>query len=305
MKVICRRILLTGATGFVGRCLTQALLREGFEVRCLVRAGSEHRLASDAVEVATGDITDPGSLHSAVEGCDAVVNLVGIIREDVKRNITFRNLHCIGTRNCVDAAVSQGVQRFLQMSALGTRENAASRYHQSKYWAEEYVRASSLTHTIFRPSIIFGAEDKSLNYFASMLHRHPFFPVFGDGEYRLAPVSVKTVAEAFAKSVNNPETFNQTYELQGPRVYTYNELLETIAGILHRKPRLLHVPLSLARPVIRLLQHSDSAPITLEQLDMLLEGSTTTDNRLYEVLGLRQRYFEEEAAEYLHTNTLA
>jgi NADH dehydrogenase len=284
------KIFLTGATGFVGRCLSRELVENNFEVRCLVRSGSEHKVINrDAVEVATGDVLERESLYAGMKDCDVVINLVGIIREDKKRNITFQNLHCLATKNCVDVAAELGIRRFLQMSALGTRENTASRYHQTKYWAEEYLRESNLLYTIFRPTIIFGAEDKSINYFAEMMKKLPFFPVFGDGNYRLAPVSVKTVAEAFTQSINNPETHHQTFEIQGPETYTYNELLETIAEKVNRKPRLLHLPVPVARFIIGLIQNFRFAPLTLEQLNMLLEGSTTEDNRIYKILNLEQR----------------
>ncbi|MBU6391866.1 MAG: NAD(P)H-binding protein, partial [Planctomycetes bacterium] len=138
------KIFLTGSTGFVGRQILQDLIDNNYQVKCLIRQGSEHKIANykrDA-DIVHGDITDASSLHGKLEGCDVVINLVGIIREFRRRGITFEKLHYEGTANLVNAACSQGVRRFIQMSALGARPDGKTRYQQTKFHAEECVRNS-------------------------------------------------------------------------------------------------------------------------------------------------------------------
>jgi len=147
------RVLLTGATGFVGRAVIQALRAEGYVVRCLVRRGSEPKLRGvGAIERVEGDVLAPLTLEEGMAGCDAVVHLVGIIREHLATNATFDRVHVQGTLNVIAAAATSGVRRYVHMSALGAREDARSRYHQTKWLAEEVVRACPLPWTIFRPS---------------------------------------------------------------------------------------------------------------------------------------------------------
>lgn len=223
------KVFLTGATGYVGNYVIKALIEHGYDVKCLVRKGSEGKIREkEYYEIFNGDVLDYDSLLTGMKGCDAVINLVGIIREFPGKGITFTNLHYIATKNCVDAAKELGIKRFLQMSALGTRKNARTMYHKTKFMGEEYVRKSSLTYTIFRPSLIFGKEDVSINLFAENIKKLPIFPVFGNGRYKTQPVCVKNVAEGFAKAIESKKAFNRVFELGGPKKFTFNDLLDTI-----------------------------------------------------------------------------
>ena len=151
------RVFVTGATGFVGREILSRLHVAGHFVRILARNPRSRRvqelLKHYSAEVHGGDVLDAASLEGSLKDMEAVIHLVGIISE-IGRN-TFENIHARGTENIVTAARNAGIRRFVQMSALGTRPNAASRYHQSQWAAEEFVRQSGLAWTIFRPSIIF------------------------------------------------------------------------------------------------------------------------------------------------------
>ncbi len=132
------KIFLTGGTGFVGKRILRDLLEKNYQVRCLVRQGSEQKLVSyqaKGVEVIHGDVTDLNSLEGKLAGCDAVINLVGIIRSFPGKGITFEKMHYEGTANLVNAAKSQGVRRFLQMSSLEARQNGKTPYLQTKYRA--------------------------------------------------------------------------------------------------------------------------------------------------------------------------
>jgi uncharacterized protein YbjT (DUF2867 family) len=269
-------VFVTGGTGFVGRAVVGALLAHGHRVRCLVRpasAGKQPR--RDGVEPVAGDVTRPGGLAGAVRGADAVVHLVGIIRELPGRGITFERLHTGATENVLGATREAGVDRFLHMSALGTGPEARSRYHQTKWAAEEAVRASGLGWTIFRPSVIFGPGDGFVSLIAKLVRWFPIVPVIGDGRNRFQPVAVTDVAEGFARALERPATAGQTFEVAGPRAYTFDEIVDEVGAALGRRrvPK-LHHPIALMAPVVRVLERAPLFPLTSDQLLMMREGST-------------------------------
>jgi NADH dehydrogenase len=269
-------VLVTGGTGFVGRSVVAALLRRGHQVRCLVRPGSARRRAAPSgASAVPGDVTEPGSLPAALAGVEAVVHLVGIIREQPGRGVTFDRLHTEATRNVVAAAGAGGVRRLVHMSGLGTRPEARSRYHQTKWAAEQAVRESGLDWTIFRPSVIFGPGDGFVSLLARLVRWLPVVPVVGDGRNRLQPVAVGDVAEGFARAVERPATAGAVFEVGGPRPYTFDEALDEVGAALGRRrvPK-LHHPVGLMAPVVRVLEGIPLFPLTSDQLLMLREHNT-------------------------------
>lgn len=295
------RVFLTGGTGFVGSEVLRQLISAGHTVRCLVRAGSEGKLAvREGVEVRHGDVTEPETLESALEGCDAVIHLVGIIREFPGKGITFKRLHFEATRNMVEAAEAQGVKRYLQMSANGTRENAVSPYHQTKWQAEEAVRTSSPAWTIFRPSLIFGPGDAFVNMLAEMMRKLPAMPVIGDGRYRMSPVAVEDVAASFVKALTLPETVGRTFHCCGPQSHSYDEVLDLIGAALGKSHvAKLHHPVLLMKPVVALFESIPAFPLTSSQMTMLLEGNECDPAEWAEAFGIRPREFAEGIKRYL------
>jgi NADH dehydrogenase len=270
-----RQVFVTGATGFVGHTLLQRLCAAGHIVRCLVRRGSERDLRGQgAIARIEGDILTRDSLEEGMAGCDAVIHLVGIIREHPASGVTFEQVHTQGTLNVLEAATGAGIRRYLHMSALGTRPDAASRYHRTKWAAEEAVRASGLEWTIFRPSIIYGQGDGLVTMLASMVRRLPAVPVIGSGRQRLQPVPVEQVAAGFAGALDLPATIKRTYEVGGPAPVTMVELLDLIGRTLGRRRVLkVHVPVGAMRPLARVLHPLPGFPITPDQLLMLGEDS--------------------------------
>jgi NADH dehydrogenase len=295
------KVFLTGGTGFVGSEVLRQLVAAGHAVRCLVRKGSEGKLAVRAgVEVRHGDVTEPETLKRALAGCDAVIHLVGIIREFPGKGITFKRMHFEATRNMVEAAESQGVKRYLQMSANGTRENADSLYHKTKWQGEEAVRASSLEWTIFRPSLIFGPNDAFVNMLADMMRKLPVMPVIGDGRYRMSPVAVEDVAASFVKALSLPETVGKTFHCCGPQSYSYDELLDLIgAGLGKRHVAKLHHPVLLMKPAVALLESFPAFPLTSSQMTMLLEGNECDHKEWAAAFDLRPQEFAEGIRLYL------
>lgn len=282
------RVFVTGATGFVGRAVVQALRADGHSVRCLVRRGSERDLRGlGAIERVEGDVLVRKGLEEGMAGCQAVIHLVGIIREHPSRGITFEQVHTQGTLNVIDAATAAGVKQFLHMSALGTRPGARSRYHKTKWAAEEAVRASGLRWTIFRPSIIYGRGDQFITMLAYFVRRYPIMPVIGSGRQRLQPVPVDHVAEGFARALVTPTAVKQTYEVGGPDTVTMIELLDVIgAAVGRRRVHKLHMPLGLMRPLTWLLQRLPGYPVTPDQLLMLEEDNAGDPAAFYSTFGL-------------------
>ena len=278
-----QRVFVTGGTGFVGKSVVRALLAHGFLVRCLVRPGSEANLRGfEAIDRVPGDVLAPDNLVSCVEGCAAIVHLVGIIREHRAHGVTFERLHTDATANMVAVARQAGVKRYVHMSALGTRADAGSRYHRTKWAAEEAVRGSGLDWTIFRPSVIFGPGDEFVSMLARMVRRLPLVPVLGDGRYRLQPIAVEQVAEGFARALRSTRSLRQTYEVAGPRAYQFVEILDEIGLALGtRAVRKLHVPLAAVMLMTRLLQWLPAYPVTVDQISMLTEDNVTDPNPFY------------------------
>jgi uncharacterized protein YbjT (DUF2867 family) len=283
-----RRTFVTGATGFVGRAVVLALRAHGYAVRCLVRRGSELDLSGmEAIERVEGDVLAPETLERDMVGCDTVVHLVGIIREDHATLSTFERIHTQGTLNVLEAAVATGVRRYLHMSALGTRPGARARYHQSKWAAEEAVRASALPWTIFRPSIVYGPGDQFVNLFSRLIRHYPVVPVIGSGQQRLQPVPVEHVAEGFARAVELAATVKQAYDVGGPEAVSLVRLLDLIGGALGRtRVRKVHVPVGVVRPLTRLLHRLPGFPLTPDQLVMLEEDNVCDSRPFYSTFGL-------------------
>jgi NADH dehydrogenase len=285
------RIFLAGGTGFVGGHVRGALLERGHELVLLT-----HRKVfgqEPGIEQTEGDVTRPETYAAALQGCDAVINLVGIIREFPARGVIFERLHGEATRTLLGAARKAGVRRFVQMSALGTRPAAVSRYHQTKYRAEEEVRSSGLDWTIFRPSVIFGPKDDFINKLAGFIRKLPAVPVIGDGSYRLQPIDAGDVARCFAMALEMPETVGKTYELCGRDRLSYLELLDIIGMVLGKRPvRTVRIPLRLMESVTPHLQRFSFFPITMDQIRMLVEENlcdgTWRETFHFEPVGLEE-----------------
>jgi len=267
-----RRVLLTGARGFVGSEVMRQLLASGHEVVAISRQLQARKVPPGVIQVAA-DITGDG-WQRWCEGCGAAIHLVGIIRQAPRAGVTFQRAHVIATRRVIAACHSLGIRRLAHMSALGARAGAATPYHRTKWQAEEAVRASGLDWTIFRPSPMFGPGDGFSTTIARAVRRFPIFPVFGDGTYKVQPVAVEEVARCFVAALERPVTVRETYELGGPEALTYNEVLRRIAQAIGLRRAFVHLPLGLAKLAVSIIQHLPGAPITRDQLTMLLEGST-------------------------------
>lgn len=298
-------IAVTGATGFVGRHIAATLARRGHSVRALVRSPRPphppHPGAAappSGTEAITGDLSDDVALAQLVRHADAVIHLVGIIIETGRA--TFREVHVEGTGRLLGAARDARVGRFVHMSAVGARNDpGATPYHRTKWEAEELVRASGLPHVVFRPSIISGPESAPIRTLARLHRWSPVIPVFGDGRFPTQPVWVDDVALAFALAAEHPSLVG-LFELGGPDVLTYEDFLLAIGRASGRPRPLVHVPLALVRAAAGAFDVLGSmAPLTSDQLQMLVEGSATPANAIESVFGIRPVPFEDSLKRYL------
>lgn len=292
-------IAVTGATGFVGRHLPPLLGSRGHRIRVLARQPARARdLLGPGAEPVPGDLSDPAALTTLVRGADAVIHLVGIIVE--AGAATFHEVHVEGTRRVLAAAREAGVGRFVHMSAVGARDQAdATPYHRTKWQAEELVRAAALSSAILRPSIISGAGNAPIRAIARLHRWSPVVPVFGDGRFPMQPVWIEDVARAFARAVEDGSIMG-TFELGGPAVLSYEDFLLAIGRAAGCPRPLVHLPLALARAAAAAFDLlGPAAPLTSDQLQMLVEGSATPANAIESVFGIRPLPFEEGLKRYL------
>ncbi len=280
------RIFITGGTGFVGTEIQRAL--KGHKLKLLVRPGAAGPRNPDAVYV-TGDVTDVASLRGAMDGCTTVIHLVAIITED--GDATFDTVIRQGTENVLAEAKRAGVQHFILMSALGVRNDPAYPYFQAKYGAEEAVRQSGIPYTIFRPSIIFGPRDGFINQLADLVRGAPVVPIAGNGRSLFQPVSVAEVARSFAWAVEHAESHGQTYDLGGPDILTYDEIIDIIQRQLGTSKRKVHLPAGLVSSVVTLsspLPEKLRPPVTKDQLKMLEIDNCTANSATAKLAGRPQ-----------------
>lgn len=287
------KVFLTGATGFVGRNMLTRLLVEGHSVRALVRDPQKaNALAQERVELVAGDVADGVGLDQGMQGCDAVIHLVGIIVEKGKN--TFERVHHLGTRNVVEAAKRVGIKRFIQMSALGARADGAAAYQVTKWKGEEEVRHSGIPYCILQPSLIFGEGDGFVTQMMETMRSAPLFrPVPGNGKPKFRPIFIDDVTACFARALTTEAATNQTIGLGGADELTLNDVLAEVARCAGVRKPAVHVPLPLMFAGAAIAQTLlKTPPVTVDQLRMLREGSTCDPGPMERILGVRPRGFK-------------
>ena len=277
------KVLLTGATGLLGGALLDLLLAEDHEVRCLVREGSPRasRLDQRRIEVARGDARDAGALSRALSGTEALLHAAGIEYSSA----------------VLEAARRAGSSRLVMVGSTSAH-SAYSFRSNPKLRMEELVRGSGLAYTIVRPSMIYGSEvDKNVARLLRFLDRSPVFPMFGSGENLWQPVYHEDCARGVYEALVRPSAVGQSYDLPGAEPLTYFEMVETAAGALGRKPRIVRLPLE---PVRRLLAAAEALqlpfPIKSEQVLRLREDKAYPYDKARRELGYAPRPFGEGIA---------
>jgi uncharacterized protein YbjT (DUF2867 family) len=285
-------LLLTGATGLVGRALLRRLTTAGEPVRCLVR--DPRRLGSDRVrvQIALGDLADPPSFRNAMRGVRTVVHLAGAIRD--QRLGSIEELNGIATWRMVQAAERAGVEHFVFTSALGAVSHDRTRYLRAKALAERAVLASDVRHTVFAPSLCYAPGDALLTLLERMAMVLPAVPVSGRALYQ--PIWADDVAEAIAASLNGAPDGRERYELAGPQTLSYREIAEIALRAAGRPRPLVNVPTPIVSRGLRLIETFMQwrAPATWDEAE-LLEVSMTSPHGTAdaESLGVTPRAMSE------------
>jgi uncharacterized protein YbjT (DUF2867 family) len=287
------KVFLTGATGFVGRNMLKRLLAEGHSMRVLVRDPRKANIsAQEKVELVAGDVAEGTGLDQGMQGCDAVIHLVGIIVEKGKN--TFERVHHIGTRNVVEAAKRTGIKRFIQMSALGARADGPAAYQITKWKGEEEVRRSGIPYCILRPSLIFGEGDGFVTQMMETMRSAPLFrPVPGDGNPKFRPIFIDDVTACFANALKAEAATGHTIEIGGADELTLNAVLAEIAQCASVRKPAIHIPMPLMLAGAAVIESFlKNPPVTVDQLRMLREGSTCDIRPMEGLLGVKPRGFK-------------
>lgn len=274
-------VVVFGGSGFVGAHVVRALAKAGKRVRVAMRQphlGHELRVLGDVgqIQLVQANVRYPESIARALEGADAVVNLVAVLNE--RGNQNFETLHVEGARAIAEAAAARGVKRFVQISALGAAPKGP-RYARSKYRGERAVLDVLPSATILRPSIVFGPEDNFFNRFANMAKFSPILPLIGGGKTKFQPIFVGDVADAAAAALDRADARGRVYELGGPSVYSFKQLLAYITNEINRPAPLLSLPFIVAYPLGLLcdwffkLMPFGAPPITGDQVNMLMRDN--------------------------------
>ncbi len=276
-------ITVFGSSGFLGRHLVRRLTKQGWTVRAAVRRPSAATFLKPMGDV--GQITpirapvqDRDAVAAAVEGARAVINLVGILYEKGDRN--FAAIHAQGAQNVAAAAAQAGVERLVHVSAIGADSRAESDYARSKAAGEAAVKTAFPGASILRPSVVFGPEDDFFNRFAAMATLSPVLPLLGGGATKFQPVYVGDVAEAIAACLADPAAQGKTYELGGPRVYSFKELMVLMLDQIGRQRLLVPWPFALADLQAAFLEKLPVPPLTRDQVKLLRRDNVVSKGAL-------------------------
>ena len=264
-------VTVFGGAGFIGRHLVRRLAARGATVRVATRSPNTagHLLPMGEVGqiVLARFVEDETAIRGLVEGASAVVNLLGILFE--RRRGDFERVHAALPERIASAARAAGVRRFVHVSAIGADPASPSLYARSKAAGERAVRAAFPEAVILRPSVVFGPEDGFFNRFAAMARISPVLPLVGGGGTRFQPVYVGDVADAIVAALARPDAAGRTYELGGPKVYSFEELLRYVLEVTGRRRLLLPLPWWLARLQARIFEFLPTPPLTRDQVSLL------------------------------------
>jgi uncharacterized protein YbjT (DUF2867 family) len=274
------RVFVTGATGFVGPAVANAIADAGHELRVLERKPGAWSEAGIRCQAAVqGDVTDSETIRRAVQDIDVVVHLVAIRQGKPKE---FERVMVGGTRNLLAAAKDAGVRRFVLMSALGVTEQTKDLvpYYGAKWTEEQDTKASGLEHVIFRPSFIFGRDGGILPTFKKLAKLAPVTGIIGSGEQKIQPIWIDDVGAYFAQAIDRPEAANRTFEVGGPDVVSWNEFWQRLRAVLgiRRRPT-MHLPTGLMKiPAVVTERLPGNIPLTRDLLKMLEAGDNVVSN---------------------------
>ena len=311
-----RLVTVFGGSGFIGRYVAKALAEHGWRVRLASRRPSLAFATQPSgkvgqINAVQANLRYPDSVARAIRDADAVVNLVGLLAQGGKQ--TFAAIHHEGVRTIVEATKAAGITRFVQMSAIGADLHSPALYGRTKAEGEAVALRAIAETIIMRPSVVFGPEDKFFNRFAALARISPALPLIGGGRGLLQPVFVGDVAEAIAKAIDGNATPGTIYELGGPEVRSFAEIMRFVLDITGRKRALISLPFPAARLMAggtELLKAGtlgllpDIFDMTRDQVELLtldnvVSAAATADGRTLQSLGIEPESFEAFVPRYL------
>lgn len=309
-------VTVFGGSGFLGRHVVRALVKRGYRVRVAVRrpdlAGFLQPLgAVGQIHAVQANLRYPDSVAAAVRGADAVINLVGIMHESGRQG--FSAVQANGARAIAQACAAFGISRFVHVSAIGADSESKSRYARSKAEGEAAALGLVPAAIVLRPSVVFGPEDSFFNRFASLARMMPVLPLIGGGETKFQPVFAGDVAEVAVRAVDGSVPQGRIYELGGPEVKSFKELLAYICEVTGRNRLLVPLPFALARIKARLLEIVDMLTlgllpnelkltrdqVTLLESDNVVSAAAQAERRDFAGLGIIPTSIEAVAPSYL------
>jgi NADH dehydrogenase len=289
-----RRVVVFGGTGFLGQRVVHHLLDHGFAVRIATRhpersrgmfAGKDSGLAS-----IWADINEDRSLRAAVRDVFAVVNAVSLYTEQGAE--TFHAVHVVAAARLASHARQSKVERLVQLSGIGANAASRSSYIRARGEGEDAVRREFPGAIVIRPAVMFGPDDAFLSAIVKLLRTLPVFPMFGDGRTALQPSYVEDVAEAVVRSLDAPDS-DVIFELGGPRIYTYKELLASVGEHIGSRPLLLPLPFAVWRPLALAAEMLPSPPITRNQVELMqIDNIASGKYPGFDTLGIRPHGIE-------------
>lgn len=291
-----RKILVTGAAGFLGGYVLAALSARDVEVAGLVRRVAQApKLQGLGAQPVLGDVTDSDALSRAMAGVDAVVHLAAVNRN--RAGVSMESVNYRGTVNVLGAARAAGVQRVVQVIGIGADSRRSSPLSRTQGLAAEAILSADIPGTVLEAGVIYERGDAFTTMIAGLLRVAPVAVVPGDGKARFQPISAHDVAEAVTNALETPETAGKRFQIVGPDVMTLDRVYDLLLRTLEvRRPK-LHVPASLLRPAVQLMDRSlPEPPVTLALLDLLELDILASENAAELLLGRRPRVFGEQLA---------
>ena len=298
-----KTVTIFGGSGFIGRYVVEDLCKKDYKVRVITRdcVAAEHLKTAGfpgQVSLEYGDLLKDETVKDKFENSYAVINLVGILFEKGRQK--FDELHAKAADRLAKHAKAAGVQRFIQVSASGVDRSLKSEYARTKSLAEKSIWAAFPKATVIRPSVVFGAQDNFLNQFAKMSVVSPFLPLIGGGKTKFQPVFVADLAQAIVNALGMDETKGKVYEVGGPEVYSFREILEFILEQTGRKSTLVNIPFGPAKMIGAFASLLPKPPLTADQVNLLQNDNVVYTNSLKITdLGVKPASMKDVAPGYL------
>jgi uncharacterized protein YbjT (DUF2867 family) len=296
-------LLITGATGYIGRHLVSRLIQEGERPRCLVRDPKRAAalLSTSQVELVQGDTTDADSLRAAMQGVDTVVH-AAFITADHKQSAgnNYEATNVGGTANVIKAARAAGAQRVIEISGLGTKPDRPGSYMQGRFLAEQMLKESGLNWTIVQPSVLFGKDAPFVKGLADLIRSSPVVPLIGGGKMMFQPIYVEDVVTVIINVLKEPErTRNKTYTIGGPEYYSFTDIINLLMHAMHTSRLKAPAPRPLvgigAAVMEAVLPHP---PLTKAAMTLFSFDNTTSINSVERDFGFTpasfRRYLEDQ-----------